>query len=254
MKLFYKAIVSVIVIVALVIMYRSKFTSRSEQPQAHDFLLVGTNAEFAPFTFVDNGTIVGFDIDIANEVAQRLNKKLALKDMPFETLLPELQLGKIHMIAAGMTPTQERAEKVLFTQPYLEGDFLVVVTLRKNQIKDLEELNGKSVAVNDGYTADFYMSARQGPELIRLPSPAEALLALRNENVYAYVSAYTPIKSMLAKNEFEVELFPIQGTQESTALAISKEYSDLLPLIDQALDDMKNDGTINKLKAKWGLT
>jgi len=174
--------------------------------------------------------------------------------MPFEALLPELQLGKVHMIAAGMTPTPERAEKILFSTTYLDGDQLVVVNLKRSApINSLDDLVGKRVVVNDGYTADFYMSAQEGPDLIRLPTPAEAILALRNGNAYAFVTAYTPIKSLVEKNSTEFSIWPIEGTKESTAFGISKEYADLVSAIDQALDEIKADGTFAKLKERWGV-
>ncbi len=240
------------VVILLIVMYRSKFSTRQEV--SADTLIVGTNAEFAPFTFIEADNIVGFDIDLIKEVGKRLNKKTILKDMPFETLLPELQMGKIHMIAAGMTPTQERAKKVLFSKAYLEGEPLVVVSLKVHPaITSLDDLVGKKVIVNDGFTADYYMSAYEGPDLIRLPTTAEAMLALRNGNAYAYVTAYTPVKSFIEKNITEFSIFPIEGTRESTAFGISKEYPSLVPQVDQALDEIEKDGTLGLLKKKWGL-
>src|SRR5437868_1703335 len=95
-------------------------------------LIVGTNADFPPFSFIKDGTIVGFDIDIAHEVAHRLNKKLTLIDLPFIALIPELQMGAIHIIAAGMTATEERAKQVYFTRPYIQGVPLLVISLTSN--------------------------------------------------------------------------------------------------------------------------
>ena len=98
----------------------------------------------------------------------------------------------------------------------------------------------------------FICPLSQGPELIRFPTTAEAILALRNGNVDAYVTSYNPVKQFFGKQP-EFELFPIPDQNESTALAISKKYSDLLPQVDAVLDQMKKDGAIAKLKAKWGL-
>src|SRR5689334_7225030 len=67
-------------------------------------LLVGVNAEFPPFTFIKDGIIVGFDIDLIRAISDQLHLQLILKDMSFDALLPELQLGHIHLIAAGLTP------------------------------------------------------------------------------------------------------------------------------------------------------
>ena len=93
-----------------------------------NILNVGTNVEYQPFSFLDErDEIVGFDIDIAKEVCARLGKKCVFHTMSFDALIPEIQLGTIHMIAAGMSPTPERAERVFFTQPHLIGQPLVVV-------------------------------------------------------------------------------------------------------------------------------
>ena len=163
MKTTYKIAVFIVLLALLTYMYKYKFSSGEQTPKSSDILLVGTNAEFAPYSFIDNGNIVGFDIDIAHEVAKRLGKTITFKDMPFESLLPELQLGRIEIIAAGITPTQERAQKVLFTKPYVEGDKLVVLTRRNTPlITSIDDLNGKKVVVNDGFTADLYMSAIAG--------------------------------------------------------------------------------------------
>src|SRR6185369_11452130 len=82
-------------------------------------LIVGTNAEFPPYCYIENNIIVGFDIDIAKEVAQRLGKSIQFKDMPFDALIPDIILGNVDFVAAGMSYTEERAKRVSFTRPYL---------------------------------------------------------------------------------------------------------------------------------------
>lgn len=119
----------------LVFLFYSHYFSKKQPIRVADesVLMVGTAAEFPPFEFIKNDEIVGFDIDLIKEVAQRLEKKLVLKDMPFTTLIPQLQNGSLHILAAGLTPTPERARVMLFTKPYLETDSLVVITLAKTQ-------------------------------------------------------------------------------------------------------------------------
>src|SRR5690606_5895383 len=82
---------------------------------------VVTSADFKPMAFIDGDDIVGFDIDVVKEIARRLNKQIEIQDMPFELLIPQIQLGSIQLIAAGMTVTPERSERVFFTEPYLTG-------------------------------------------------------------------------------------------------------------------------------------
>lgn len=221
-----------------------------------DMLIVGTNAEFKPFTFIDETNhIVGFDIDIAKEVAARLGKKLHIKDMSFDMLIPEITQGSIHIIAAGMTPIPERAERVLFTKPYF-SDSLIILSLSKYpKITRFEDIYGKEVIVNEGYTPDNYLTKLKAPiNIKRLPSPTEAMLDLRTSKSYAYVTSFNSVKPYFDKfGTDEFQTFPIEGTQESTAMAVSKKYPELFEKIQIILDAMKTDGTMQKLKTKWGL-
>jgi ABC-type amino acid transport substrate-binding protein len=217
-------------------------------------LIVGTSADFPPFSFIKDGEIVGFDIDLAHEICHRLNKKMELKDMPFDTLIPQLQLGKMHMIAAGMTATPERAERVNFTKPHLVGEPLVVITISKNPITSLKELNNKEVVVNEGYTADTYMSKQQGPVLKRLPTVADAFMALNSGRAYAFVTARNSVKTFFDQHGTDkYSMFVIPETSENSALVISKKFPELLQCVQQALDALEADGTLQALKVKWGL-
>jgi arginine/lysine/histidine transporter system substrate-binding protein len=221
-----------------------------------DTLIVGTSADFKPFSFKENNTIVGFDIDIAREIAQRLGKNIIFKDMPFELLIPQLQLGTIQCVAAGMTPTPERAQRVLFSQPYLTGDKLIVISRATTPaITSLKDLDHKTVIVNQGYTADRYMSKIPGIELIRLPTVSDALLALQSDRAYAFVTSANSVKPFFeqyGKDQFHI--FTIEDAQETTALAISPLYPALAKKIDEIITTIKHDGTIDKLKEKWHLS
>jgi polar amino acid transport system substrate-binding protein len=220
-----------------------------------DVVVVGTNAEYPPFTFIKDDKIVGFDIDLICEVGKRLGKKIEFKNMPFDVLVPEMQRGSIHVIAAGMTPKPEREKEVMFTQCYFTDDPLVIVAKANKNITTIEQLNEKTVIVNDGYTADYYMSALKGPNLIRLPNPSSAFLALNSERADAYVTARSTVSWFLKGDEKQnFTMTPIPGTEERYAFAVSKQSStQLLPLINKIIEDKKNDGTLRKIKNKWGI-
>lgn len=219
-----------------------------------DTLLVGTNAEFPPFTAIQNGQIVGFDIDVAKEVAVRLGKKIEFKDMPFEALIPDVVLGYVDCVAAGMTYTEERAKRVSFTKPYLTGDPLLIVTANKIDSKVvLEDLVGKTVAVNEGFTADTLLSTKEGISLVRLPTTSDAFLALKTNRVFAFVTAKSTYESFLKAQSTQFFTHEIAGTSETCALVVPHSKPQLLKEIQTSLDAMEQDGTIAALKAKWGL-
>lgn len=232
------------------------WVTKKKPAQTHDHtkIIIGTNAEYPPFSFIKNDTIVGFDIDIAQEVCKRLNKKMVLVDMPFDALLPKLQLGNIQLVAAGMTVTPERAKRVIFTRPYLVNDPLLIISLVNNPVTSLAELEHKDVVVNDGYTADNFMSQQKGPILHRLSTPAEALLALRSGRAYAYVTAKSTIKPFFTQyGEHEFHVTTIPDVHDSYSLIISPQYPELLTPVQEVLDAMEHDGTLALFKTKWDI-
>lgn len=219
-----------------------------------DTLLIGTDAEFPPFTFMENGKLVGFDIDFLKEIGERLHKKVEIKIMPFTALLPSLQLGNIQVAASGLTETPERAQHMLFVSPYIVENPLVIVSLPNAPLKTVQELAGKEVIVNDGYTADLYISKISGPIIKRLKSPAEAFLALKSGHAAAFITAQNTVAPVLVQygaHAFYTSVIP--NTEDTASLAVAPQHKELRDQIQQAQDSMKQDGTLEKLKKKWGL-
>ncbi|MGM0440596.1 MAG: transporter substrate-binding domain-containing protein [Chlamydiota bacterium] len=214
--------------------------------------VIGTNAEYPPYCFVDRGEVVGLDIDIAAEVCHRLGKEMKIKDIPsFDAIIPEVIFDKVHFLAAGMTPTPERSKRVLFTRPYLTQDALVVIVPEASD----NSLEGKRVVVSEGYTADLYISSQdiEGMKLIRLANPAEGFLALKSNQADAFLAAestWRDFESIQRASGFKAHKIP--DTDQCYALAVSKKHPELLMQIQDVLDSMESDGTIKTLKEKWG--
>ncbi len=248
-------IISLILAISAILWYRAEKKIITATPL--NTIIVGTNTEFQPFSFKENDTITGFDIDVITEVLKRLNKEIVFKDMPFDASIPEIQLGNIHVIAAGITPTPERAQRALFTRPHLAaGNPLVIISLPGLSLKTLNDLAGKTVVVNEGYVADSFMSEQSGVDLIRLSSAAvsDGMLALESGRADAFVTALHSIKPYFEKHDqSNFSVTPIAGTEESSAFAISKHYPELRDYIQITLDRMQDDGTLDTLKRKWNL-
>jgi arginine/lysine/histidine transporter system substrate-binding protein len=219
-----------------------------------DELIVGTNPNFPPFEFKKNGDLVGFEIDLMHEIGKRLNKKIIFKDMAFDMLLIEAQCNRMHMIASGMTPTPERAQKVLFTKPYLMKDPLIIITRADQpQPKNVEDLQGKNVVVNDGYTAESYMKKQMGIHLKSLPNPAEAFLTLKTGRADAYVAARSTVQLFFDQNKDQTFNTTTLDVYDSYALAVCKTQTKLFKRIQTVLERLEDDGTLLKLKEKWNL-
>lgn len=215
-------------------------------------LIIGTEPTFPPFEFVDEkNQIVGFDIDIANELAKRLGVKLEIVSLPFDSLIPALQQGKIDLIIAGMTITEERAKVVDFSKPYFEANQAIVVRGdSKFQPKKIDDLVGKKVAVQLGTTGDLVVSKVKGIEVVRFQKFTDAFLELQNGRVDAVVLDEAPAKAYVRKFPKFI-LSAVIDTGETYGIAVKKGNRELLNFVNQTLDILKSTGVYNKLIQKW---
>ena len=92
-----------------------------------DTLIIGTNAAFPPFEYVEGKSIVGFDITMGQKIAKDAGMKLEVVDMAFDSLIPALQSGTIDFIAAGMSVNEERKKNVDFSETYFESEQVIIV-------------------------------------------------------------------------------------------------------------------------------
>ena len=249
-----KKILGTIIVLGLALAFLLWYRKTSEHQPLGQVLIVGTSADFPPFSFRGaDDEITGFDIDVIKEVAKRLEMDIDLQDKPFGTLLPQMELGQIHAIAAGMTPTEERAKRVRFTKAYLSGNPLLIVTRAEDEkVSGLDDLKGKNVIVNTGYTADLYMSPMPDITLLRLPRVADALAALEQGKADAFVTATFTLRPYVKEGDTRFNTFKLTETDEQSAIALSMNLPEAFAeKIQKALDAMEADGTLDALKNKW---
>lgn len=92
-----------------------------------DVLVMGTNATFKPFEYKDGGNVVGFDVELAQQIAKDMGKELKIEDMSFDGLLPALESGQIDMAVAGMSVTADREKNALFSDSYYRASQRIIV-------------------------------------------------------------------------------------------------------------------------------
>jgi len=247
-----KRIAVLVLLVAIVIVVTLSFAQSLTEIKKRGKLIVGTDTTFPPFEFVDEkNQVVGFDIDIANELAKRLGVKLEIVNLPFDSLIPALLQGKIDLIIAGMTITEERAKVVDFSKPYFEANQAIVV--RKDgrfEPKKLEELVGKKVAVQLGTTGDLVISEINGIQVVRFQKFTDAFLELQNGRVDAVVLDEAPAKAYVKKFP-KFLISAVIDTGETYGIAVKKGNKELLNFVNQTLDILKGSGVYNKLIQKW---
>jgi ABC-type amino acid transport substrate-binding protein len=216
-------------------------------------IVIGTSADYPPYEFhksIDGkDTIVGFDIDIAKEIAKDLGVELEIKDMKFDGLLAALETENIDFVAAGMTPTEERKKNVDFSKIYYTAVQCVVVRAEdESAIKSLEDLKSKKVGVQKGAVQEQLANEQLATSEIKpLGKVSDLMLALSTKKVDAVI-VELPVAKAYAQQNSALTLSKIQlkTKEEGSALAVKKGNEDLVNLINASIDRLINDKAIDK--------
>ena len=212
-------------------------------------LVMGTNAAFAPYEFVDdNGAFAGIDVEIAQTIAAKLGMELVIKDMEFNSLITAVSEGAVDMVLAGLTVTDERKESVDFSDTYATGTQVIIV--KEGADADFD-FAGKKVGVQAGTTGDIYITDEVGQENVaQYSNGAQAAQALMNGQVDCAVIDNEPAKNLAAANE-GLTILETEYTVEDYAAAFSKENTELRDAFNTALAELKADGTIDAIIEKY---
>lgn len=223
--------------------------------QEKGYFIVGLDDTFAPFGFRDeNGELVGYDIDLAKEVAKRMGVEARFKPCEWDGILFELKSKKVDMVWNGMSITESRKKQAAFSKPYEEGR-QIIFTLKGKRIDKVEELEGKIVGVQLGSTGDFAIQKSlifsKIKEVKKYGTLIESIMDLEAGRIDAVVAAQTAggyYNSKKQNLEMSSETV-MQG--DASGVAFRKEDNKLREAVDKALDDMKADGTFQNIYSKW---
>lgn len=228
----------------------SMVLSVSATALAKDKIYVGTNAEFPPFEYLENGEITGFDMDLVHEIGKLVDADIKIVDMGFDGLLPALQMKKVDLVIAGMTANEERMKTVSFTQPYYTASQVIIVKDGNDSIKSFADLKGKKVGVMLGFTGDMVVNEIDGVKIERFNAAYAGIMALQAGKVEAIVLDSEPAKNYVAQNKGLV-LADADAEQEEYAIAVRKNDKALLEKVEKALSEIKANGTYDKLIQKY---
>ncbi len=213
-------------------------------------LTMGTNATFPPYEYKDGDDVVGIDAEIAQALADKLGLQLEIVDMDFDSLVASVQSGKIDMSLAGMTVTEERKQNVDFTDSYATG-VQVIIVKEDSDIASADDLEGKLIGVQQGTTGHLYCADDFGEEnVIPYANGATAVQALLQGKVDCVVIDQEPAKAFVEANE-GLKILETAYTTEDYAAAVSKDNPALTAALNSALQELKDDGTIQGILDKY---
>jgi ABC-type amino acid transport substrate-binding protein len=218
-------------------------------------LIVGT-AITAPFEFRDktSNELIGFDVDLINEIASRLKVKVEFKEIAFAELLNELSAGKVDVVIAGMYITDARKQIVDMSQAYLDTG-LVMVTKNTSAISTPQDLKGKTVGVKEAATGQIWAENLRDKDGVALEvrtykTTLESLDDLDAGKVDVVLNDKLNTLEYM-KTHPTIKLAGDVLAPAGLGIAVKKGDSDLLAFIDTVLADLKTSGDIQQWFGKW---
>ncbi|MBO7310671.1 MAG: transporter substrate-binding domain-containing protein [Clostridia bacterium] len=272
-----KKIISIALALFMIVLGMSVFSSCSKKDNV---LVMATNAAFPPYEYVEGNEFVGIDVEIATAIAEKLGMELQIEDVEFGSIIGGVAEGKYDMGMAGLTVTEVRKQSVNFSDTYATGIQVIIVNYGSsiNTLDDifvfddegnptaLKNANLK-VGVQQDTTGDIYSSdditnwgfndiEEDGTvttdRVVRYKTGAEAVEALKSNKVDMVIIDNEPAKSFVNAND---SIHILDGDNEYAvedyAICVAKGNDELLDKINQALKELKEDGTIDKIVNKY---
>ena len=214
-------------------------------------LTMSTNAAFPPYESTDdNGNFVGIDIDVATAIAEKLGLELQVDDMDFDAALLAAQNGKSDLVMAGVTVTEDRQLVMDFSDSYATGIQSIIVK-EDSDVATPDDLADKMIGTQRGTTGYIYCSDDFGDEHVTpYDDGLTAVQALVNGQVDAVVIDNAPAKEFVAANP-GLKILDTAYAEEDYAIGVAKGNTAMLDAINGALEELKNDGTLQAIIDKY---
>ena len=218
---------------------------------AAETLIVATDTAFVPFEFKQGDKYVGFDIDMWDAIAKEIGVEYELQPMDFNGILPALQTNNVDVALAGITIKDERKKVIDFSDGYYDSGFMIMVDA-DSDITGAADLDGKSLAIKTGTSAaDYAKENFKGTELRQFPNIDNAYLELVTGRVDAAMHD-TPNVLYFANTagKGKVKVVGEQMMAHEYGIGFPKG-SELVPKVNAALANMKQDGRYDAIYEKW---
>lgn len=216
--------------------------------------ILGLDATFKPMGYTDeNDEIVGFDIDVAEEVCSRMGVELVKQPINWDTKEQDLNVGKIDCIWNGMSVNPGRAEEMNLSEPYMKNSMVFVVGA-SSEAKGMDDLKGKTIAVQNGSTAQEILESCDIAGDITVQAMATNVEALQQLDL-AIVDAVF-LDSVVANYEIQTSgkdyvILPDGLEEEEYAIGFRKNDQKLRDEVQKILSEMKADGKLGEISTKW---
>lgn len=230
----------------------SAATDEPAEGETIGVLTVATEPAFPPFEYqAENGELEGFDIDLMTAIGETAGLEVEFESLPFDGIIPALQAGTVDAAISGMTITEERLQTVDFSRPYIKAGLAIAVQEDNTEIKSLEDLEDKTIAVQLGTTGADQAAEVPGAKISTFDSAPLALQELANGNADAVINdAPVTLDAIASGNIDGLTVVGELLTTEFYGIALPKG-SENLAVVNDALATMIEDGTYAEIYEKW---
>ena len=226
---------------------------RTEDDNEKSKLIVAVSADNPPYEFIQDQKIVGIDIDIINMIANKLNRKIEIKNMDFDGIIPALQNATVDMAIAGITPTLQRKENIDFSIKYLDSK-VSILTRSNSSIESENDLKNKIIGAQAGTT--WYLYAKNLVALepsidIRILSNNLLLIeSLMNNTMDAIVIEDLQSEEFIKKYPGTLRSFVVSSGSSSYAIAFPKG-SKLVDKVNKVILELEKNNEFDNTRTHW---
>lgn len=221
---------------------------------AQDGLRVALDGTFAPHAMPSlSGGVEGFNVDLANLIAERLGTTIQIDAAQFSGLIPAMQAGTYDFIVAPVTVTEERSENMIFTEGFMDTNFTFMQLAGSEAGTTLEDYKGKTLAVNKGSAYESFLNEHAeelGLTVMSYGTTSDAVEAVTTGRAFAALAGSTSAAWAVKKNP-RLELGAEIGTGLVWGLPFRKDDTENRNKVDAVIECLKTDGSLAALSEKW---
>lgn len=216
-------------------------------------LIVGTDGVFPPFGYMENGKVIGFDMDLITELAKEAGYEVEFKVQTFDSLIPALKSGKLDVIASGMSATTERKQSVDFTDEYFMSKQVYLRKKGNEALNSKESLSGKKIGVQLGTIQEIEAKKINGAVVVPNEATATIIMDLNAGKNDVVILEDIVALEYIKKNP-ELEIFFEEKLEAGMAFAFDKgKNTELVAKFNEGLKKLKENGKYDELIKKYGL-
>ncbi|ANU14842.1 transporter substrate-binding domain-containing protein [Planococcus halocryophilus] len=215
-------------------------------------LNVAFEGTYPPFNFIDdNDEFQGFDVDISNEIAERLGVEANFIATKWDGLIGGLKADKFDIIISQMTVTEERKKSVDFTDPYVISGSVLITREDTDDITKLEDIKGKKVGVGGGTTFEEVANSVDGAEVKLYKAVGDYIQDLTNKRLDVIINDQLLISYNIKEKNLPIKISSDILNKDEIGMAVNKGNEDFIEKVNIALSEMKEDGTYDEIYKKW---